>query len=131
VRPRHKTKVAKRKHVRTKHKVHRAAPLAKKPTAAHTTIVPTPQPRSAAAASLLLPTRARPGSGGPIGFASVLIVLGLVGAIGCFALALVPATYMRWRPAVIFASERHLDLTVTGLALLTIAACMLVLGKVV
>jgi hypothetical protein len=54
-----------------------------------------------------------------------LIVLGLVGAITCFALALVPATYMRWRPAVMFASERHFDLTVAGLALLMIAACML------
>jgi hypothetical protein len=62
---------------------------------------------------------------------SFLIVLGLVGAIACFAVALVPATYMRWRPAVIFASERHLDLTVAGLALLTIAACVLVFGRVV
>jgi len=58
-----------------------------------------------------------------------LIVLGLVGAIACFALALVPATYIRWRPAVIFTSENHLDLTVAGLALLTIAACMLAWSK--
>jgi hypothetical protein len=131
VRPKNKSKVPKRKHVRAKHKAHRAAPLAKKPTAAHTTVVPKPQPGSAAAVSLLLPTPARPGPGEPIGFASVLIVVGLVGAIACFALALVPATYMRWRPAVIFASERNLDLTVAGLALLTIAAGMLVLGRAV
>jgi hypothetical protein len=93
--------------------------------------VPQPQPRRAAAASILLANPARPGSGGPTGSASLLIVLGLLGAIACFALALVPATYMRWRPAVIFASERHLGLTVAGAALLMIAACMLVLGRVV
>jgi hypothetical protein len=38
---------------------------------------------------------------------------------------------MRWRPAVIFASERHLDLTMTGLALLTIATCMIVWSRAV
>jgi hypothetical protein len=62
---------------------------------------------------------------------SFLIVVGLVGAIACFAVALLPATYMRWRPAVIFASERHLDLTVAGLAFLTIATCMLVWSRAV
>jgi hypothetical protein len=130
VRRKHRSKAPKRKHSRAKHKAHRAARLAKKPTAAHTTVVPTPQPRSAAAASLLLPTPARPGSGGPTGLASILIVLGLLGAIACFILALVPATYLRWRPAAVFASERHLDLTVAGVALLAISACMLVLGRI-
>jgi hypothetical protein len=59
-----------------------------------------------------------------------MIVLGLGGAIACFAVVLLPATSIRWRPAVIFASERHLDLTVAGVALLTIAASILVLGRV-
>ena len=85
--------------------------------------------RRAAAASIPLASPGRPGSGGPTGSTSFLIVLGLLGAIACFGLALVPATYMRWRPAVIFASERHLDLTVAGVALLTIAASILVLRR--
>jgi hypothetical protein len=58
-----------------------------------------------------------------------MIVLGLAGAIACFAVVLLPATYIRWRPGVIFASERHADLIVAGTVLLTIAAFMLVLGK--
>jgi hypothetical protein len=74
---------------------------------------------------------AKSSSGGPVGLTSFLIVLGLVCAIACFALALVPATYMRWRPAVIFASERHPEMTVAGLALLTIVTCMLVWSRAV
>lgn len=124
-----KTKVLRGTHVRAKPKARPAAHRVTKRTTLPKTLVPKPQPRSAVRVSLPLPTPAPSNSGGPIGLTSFLIVLGLVGAIACFALALVPATYMRWRPAVIFASERHLDLTVAGLALLMIAACMLVLGR--
>ena len=131
VRPKHKSKVSKRAHRRAKHRARRTAHVDKTPTSAHTGVVPQPQPRRAAAASIPLANSARLGSGGPTGSTSFLIVLGLLGAIACFALALVPATYMRWRPAVIFTSERHLGLTVAGAALLMLAACMLVLGRVV
>ena len=40
-------------------------------------------------------------------------------------IALVPATHVKWRPAAIFVSDRQLDLTVVGLALLVAAACTL------
>jgi hypothetical protein len=56
---------------------------------------------------------------------SLLILLGLTFAIACFMVALVPAAHVKWRPAAIFVSDRQLDLTVVGLALLVAAACTL------
>lgn len=57
-------------------------------------------------------------SGGSSDLGSIVIVLGLALAIACFAMALVPATHVRWRPVAIFVSERQVDLTIIGLALL-------------
>jgi hypothetical protein len=57
-------------------------------------------------------------SGGSSDLGSIVIVLGLALAIACFAAALVPATHVRWRPVAIFVSERQVDLTIIGLALL-------------
>jgi len=68
-------------------------------------------------------------SGGSIGLASLLVVLGLSFAIACFAVAAVPATYVKWRPAAIFVSERHVDLTLVGVALLVGAAFTFLLAK--
>jgi hypothetical protein len=67
--------------------------------------------------------------GGAFNLGSLLIVLGLGVAIACFTIALVPATYLKWRPAAIFVSERQVDLTVVGLALLVAAAFTLFLTK--
>jgi len=61
-----------------------------------------------------------------VGIGSLLIVLGLAGAITCFGVALVPATLVKWRPAAIFVSERQFDLTLVGLALLVAAALTIV-----
>jgi len=63
--------------------------------------------------------------GGSLDPGSLLIVLGLSFAIACFAVAVVPATYVKWRPAAIFVSERQVDLTVVGLALLVVSAFVL------
>jgi hypothetical protein len=60
---------------------------------------------------------------------SLVIVFGLGLAIACFAVAVVPATYVKWRPAAIFVSERHVDLTVIGLGLLVVTAFTLFLTK--
>jgi hypothetical protein len=68
-------------------------------------------------------------SGGSIGLASLLVVLGLSFAIACFAVAAVPATYVKWRPAAIFVSERQVDLTLVGVALLVGAAFTFLLAK--
>jgi hypothetical protein len=57
-------------------------------------------------------------SGGSSDLGSIVIVFGLALAIACFAVALVPATHVRWRPVAIFVSERQVDLTIIGLALL-------------
>lgn len=57
-------------------------------------------------------------AGGSFDLGSLVIVLGLGLAIGCFAVALVPATHVKWRPVAIFVSERQLDLTIIGLGLL-------------
>ena len=57
-------------------------------------------------------------SGGSSDLGSIVIVLGLALAIACFAVALVPATHVRWRPVAIFVSERQVDMTIIGLALL-------------
>jgi hypothetical protein len=56
--------------------------------------------------------------GGSFDLGSLVIVLGLGLAISCFAVALVPAAHVKWRPVAIFVSERQLDLTITGLGLL-------------
>jgi hypothetical protein len=56
--------------------------------------------------------------GGSFDLGSLVIVLGLGLAIGCFTVALVPAAHVKWRPVAIFVSERQLDLTITGLGLL-------------
>jgi hypothetical protein len=56
--------------------------------------------------------------GGSFDLGALVIVLGLGLAIACFAAALVPASHVRWRPVAIFVSERQVDLTIIGLALL-------------
>lgn len=68
-------------------------------------------------------------SGGSSDLGSIVIVLGLALAIACFAMALVPATHVRWRPVAIFVSERQVDLTIIGLALLMGAVFTFLLTK--
>ena len=76
-----------------------------------------------------VPAALGPKSGGSFNLGSLLVVLGLSLAIACLAIAVVPATYVKWRPAAIFVSERQVDLTVIGLGLLVVTAFMLVLTK--
>lgn len=56
------------------------------------------------------------GSGFQVG--SLLLILGCALAIACFSIAVVPARAVPWRPVAIFLSERQLDVTLAGLALL-------------
>jgi cytoskeletal protein RodZ len=49
---------------------------------------------------------------------SLVVILGCALAVACFLIALVPATAVPWRPAAIFISQRQLDLTLAGIALL-------------
>ena len=59
--------------------------------------------------------------GGP-SIQGLLVISGLALAIACFALAAVPVTRVRWRPAAILVSERRTDLTIVGFSLLIAAA---------
>jgi hypothetical protein len=64
-------------------------------------------------------------TGGALDVGSLLIVTSLALAIACFAIAVIPARAVRWRPAAVFVSERHVDLTVLGFALFMAAALTL------
>lgn len=99
-------------------KVKHKKPVIKKKTVVLPKVNATP-PAGALGVSNALHTKS---SGASFHLGSLLIVLGLGVAIMCFAVALVPATYVKWRPAAIFVSERQVDLTVVGLALLVAAA---------
>ena len=111
VAPRATTKPKIRAHATPKKKV------TKVPVATETTVIPkvsvTP-PIGAVGVRNAFQTK----SGGSSDLGSIVIVLGLALAIACFAMALVPATHVRWRPVAIFVSERQVDLTIIGLALL-------------
>lgn len=130
VRSKAKPAARKARRVHAKHKARAAVHRPKKPKPTQTSLPRTLAPQSQVSDKLSLPVPAPVGNGsGGRGLASFLIVLALVCAIACFTIALVPATYMRWRPAVTFASERQTDLTVVGLALLTITAFIVILSK--
>jgi hypothetical protein len=95
-----------------KPKPHRTAAVKPKPTA------PKVKVSKSLGASVGLRSAAKVGPGGSTDLGSLLIVMGLSFAIACFAIAVVPARSVPWRPAAIFVSERQFDLTIVGLALL-------------
>jgi hypothetical protein len=109
---------AKPKHEKVKHK----APVKKKTTV-------TPKVTSTPRVSAGVGNAFQPKSGGSFSLGSLVIVLGLSFAIACFSIAALPATHVKWRPAAIFVSERQVDLTVVGVALLVAAAFTLFLTK--
>ncbi len=113
-----------RAHVKPKKKVHHKKTVVKKKTTVVPKVTVAP-PAGAAGVQVALKTK----SNGSISLASLLVVLGLSFAIACFAVAAVPATAVKWRPAAIFVSERQVDLTLVGVALLVGAAFTLLLAK--
>ena len=117
-------------HVKPKRKVRHKKAVVKKKVAATTTTLPTATVLTTAGA-VGVPSvfNSKSGGGRSLDFSSILIMLGLGIAIACFAVALVPATSVKWRPAAIFVSERQVDLTVIGVALLVGAAFTMYLTK--
>jgi hypothetical protein len=115
-----------RAHPKPKLKPKKVVP--RKPTVKkRTTVLPkvvVPQPVGAVQSAF----KSKSGGGG-LSLGSLMIVLGLAFAITCFMIALVPVTMVKWRPAAIFVSERQVDLTVVGLALLVVAAFTFFLTK--
>ena len=116
-----------RAHPKPKPKVtHKKAPVKKKAAVLPKVKVTPPPVGGVAGVQSAFQTKS---GGGSFNLGSLLIVLGLGVAIACFTVALVPATYVKWRPAAIFVSERQVDLTIVGLALLVVAAFTLFLTK--
>ena len=113
-----------RKHVKPKKKVHRKKVVAEKPQRVVPTITTLPQVSGASFGSSSVLRAKSSGSGG---LASTFIVMALVFAIACLSIALVPAKRVPWRPAAVFVSERQIDLTVAGMALLVATAFTLIL----
>jgi hypothetical protein len=108
---------AKKKVVR---KAIRKAPVKPRPA-----VTPTINPASGTlGAAVGLRNSVQSNSSDAFDYSALLIVLGLAIAIACFTVAVVPATHVPWRPAAIFVSERQLDLTLLGFALLTATAFM-------
>jgi hypothetical protein len=112
-----------RKHVRPKKNVHRKKVVAKKQSVVPTITTP-PQVSGASigSSSVLHPTS--PTSGG---LASVFIVIALSFAIAALSIAVIPANRVPWRPVAVFVSDRQVDLTLAGFALLVATACTLIL----
>jgi len=121
-------------HVKPKKKVRHKKAVVKKEAATTTTTATATLPTvtvltTAGAVGGQSVFHSKSGGGGSLDFGSIVIVLGLSIAIACFAVALVPATSVKWRPAAIFVSERQVDLTITGLALLVAAGFTFFLTK--
>jgi hypothetical protein len=114
-----------RKHVKPKKKVHRKKVVTTKPQPVVPPITTLPQVSGASFGSSSVFRAKSSGSGGRL--ASTFIVMALVFAIACLSIALVPAKRVPWRPAAVFVSERQIDLTVAGMALLVATAFTLIL----
>jgi hypothetical protein len=113
-----------RKHVQPKKRVHRKEVVAKKPQPVVPTIITPPQVSGAAIGSSNL---LHPKSPASRGLASIFIVIALSFAIASLAVALIPANRVPWRPVAVFVSDRQVDLTVAGFALLVATAFTLIL----
>jgi hypothetical protein len=113
-----------RKHVIPKKKAHRKKVVAKKPQPVVPTIITPPQASGASTGSSNLLHPKSPSSGG---LASIFIVIALSFAIASLSIALIPASRVPWRPVAVFVSDRQVDLTVAGFALLLATAFTLIL----
>jgi hypothetical protein len=96
----------------------------KAPVETTAAVTPTVKPASGTLGAAVGPRTAAQTRSDSFDFSALLIVLGLTIAIACFTIAVVPATHVPWRTAAIFVSERQVDLTVLGFALLMATAFM-------
>src|SRR4051794_12096229 len=113
-----------RKHVKPKKKVHRKKDAAQKPQPVVPTITTPPQVSGASIGSSSVLHPKSPASGG---LASMFIIMGLSFAIAVLSIAMIPAERVPWRPVAVFVSDRQIDLTVAGFALLVATAFTLIL----
>ena len=96
------------------HKVHRKAP------ARHPRKAPAVKlaPQATLGASVSFRNQAGPKSTSSFDVSSLVLILGLAIATACFSFALIPARALPWRQVATFRSERQVDMTLIGLALL-------------
>jgi hypothetical protein len=57
----------------------------------------------------------------------MFIIMALSFAIAALSIAVIPAERVPWRPVAVFVSDRQIDLTVAGFALLVATAFTLIL----
>ena len=112
-----------RKHVKPKKKAHRKKVVARK----QLVVPPITAPPQVSGASFGSSSVLHPKSPASGGLASIFIVIALSFAIASLAVALIPANRVPWRPVAVFVSDRQVDLTVAGFALLVATAFTLIL----
>jgi hypothetical protein len=117
---------AKQPAVVPKHKPKHKARPQRKPKQ-RSAVVPKPVPATTPVGA----TENQVSAGSKAGFdvARPLIITVFALAIGLFAVASVPARIVRWRTAAQFIYDRHVDLTVLGLALLATAGIAIFLAS--
>ena len=98
------------------HKVHRKA-AARHPQAAPAVTL---TPQRTLGAPLSSRNQAGPKSTSSFDVSSLVLILGLVIATACFSFALIPARALPWHQVATFRSERQVDMTLIGVALLAI-----------
>src|SRR3954451_12381437 len=108
------------------HKHHRKAP------ARHPQKTPAvklaPQGTLGASVSFHNQTGSKPSSSFDV--SSFVLILGLAIATACFSFALIPARALPWRQVAAFRSERQVDMTLVGLALLATTFLLYLMTRV-
>jgi hypothetical protein len=77
-------------------------------------------PQRTLGAPLSFRNQASPKSTSSFDVSSLVLILGLVIATACFSFALIPARALPWHQVATFRSERQVDMTLIGVALLAI-----------
>jgi hypothetical protein len=112
----HPVKVRAKKAKIRAHKVHRKAAARHPQTAPAVKLTP----QGTLGASLSFHNQAGPKSTSSFDVSSLLLILGLAIATACFSFALIPARALPWHQVATFRSERQVDMTLIGVALLAI-----------
>jgi len=87
-------------------------------------------PQQTLGASVSFRNQAGPKSTSSFDISSLVLILGLAIATACFAFALIPARALPWRHVAAFRSERQVDLTLVGLALVATTFMLYLMRRV-
>ena len=112
----HPVKIQPKKAKIRAHKVHRKAAARHPQTAPAVTLTP----QRTLGAPLSFRNQAGPKSTSSFDVSSLVLILGLAVATACFSFALIPARALPWHQVATFRSERQVDMTLIGVAVLAI-----------